>query len=190
MTTNEILTLIALLLGPVSAVLITLWIDGRRRDNDRRVDVLRRLIVSRHLPADPTFFTAINLVPVEFHNSPKVMLAFNEFIAAAQVRLDGVNDKAIVDNTSNKTTRLIFEISNALGFKLRETDIQTTAYASGAWERNVLLAQDSQQAMRDVASVLLLQTHIMSGKSIEELRSILATPIATDELAPSAKKVS
>src|SRR3546814_5318903 len=51
-TTSEILTLIAVIVGPIVAVVITLWVDGRRRDREQKIIVLRLLLATRHIPAD------------------------------------------------------------------------------------------------------------------------------------------
>ena len=170
MTTNEILTLVAVILGPISAVGITLWIDGRRRDREQKIIVLRLLLATRHLPADPGFLAAINLIPVEFNERPSVISAYNEFIEATRPKLDGVNNDAILSNSSTKLTRLIFEVSRSLGFKLRETDIQTSAYASDGWIKRDNLNQDSQQAMRDIANILWIQTRLLSGESWDQVQ--------------------
>ncbi|MGO9994125.1 MAG: DUF6680 family protein [Steroidobacteraceae bacterium] len=61
MKLNDWLTLIAIVLGPISAVCITLWIEHRRRLRERRLYVTRMLLMTRHLPADPQYNAAINL---------------------------------------------------------------------------------------------------------------------------------
>ena len=170
----ELLTLAGVMLGPIAAVIITLWVDGRRRDREQKVIVLRLLLATRHLPADPGFLTAINLIPVEFNNHPKVIAAYHEFIEATRPKLDGVNDQTILLNSGTKLTRLVFAVSQALGFKIRETDIQTTGYASEGWIKRDSLMQDSQQAMRDIANILWIQTRLMSGESLEQIQGAKA----------------
>lgn len=166
MSTNDWLTLLAIIFGPIVAVGITLWIEGRRRQREQRVIVFRHLIATRHMPADPGFLTAINLIPVEFNDESKVLAAYREFIDAVGRRLDGINDESILLNSRTKLIRLIYEVSNSLGFKLRETDLQTTAYASDGWIKRDALMQDSQQAMRDIARILALQTKILAAQQI------------------------
>jgi hypothetical protein len=70
---NDWLTLAAILLGPIVAVAITLWIEGRRRQRDTRMIVLRQLMATRHLPGDPMYSAAVNLIPVEFNDEAEVM---------------------------------------------------------------------------------------------------------------------
>ncbi|MBD3730363.1 MAG: hypothetical protein IE933_11725 [Sphingomonadales bacterium] len=183
MTTNEILTLLAIVAGPIIAVCITLWIDARRRKHEQRVIVLRHLIATRHLPADPGFLTAINLIPVEFNDRPAVIRAYNEFIMASKANLDGKNDEATLQNSATKLTRLIFEISRSLGFDLRETDIQTSAYASDGWVKRDLLAMNSQQAMCNIADILWMQTRLLRGESSVQIfgESVADAAIENDE---------
>ena len=189
MSTNEILTLIAVIVGPITAVAITLWVDGRRRDREQKVIVLRLLLATRHLPADPSFLAAINLIPVEFSEHRDVIKAYNEFIEATKPRLDGINDEAILRNSSTKLTRLVYEVSRSLGFKLRETDIQTSAYASDGWIRRDNLAQDSQQAMRDIANILWLQTRLLSGETWDQIQaSKNDAPPVESNIATTAKE--
>jgi regulator of protease activity HflC (stomatin/prohibitin superfamily) len=184
----EWLTLLAIVIGPLVAVGITLWIESRSRKHDQRVVVLRLLIATRHVPADPGFLAAINLIPIEFNDVPAVITAYNEFIVASGVKLDGHSDEQILQNTATKLTRLIFEISRSLGFKLRETDIQTTAYASDGWVKRDLLTMDSQRAMRDIANILWSQTRLMRGESPDQVFTDNPTVLVAEETGQKAKK--
>ena len=162
----EILTLLGIIIGPITAVLISLWIDGRRKARDQKLTILRMLIASRHLPADPAFFTAVNLVPIEFSESRKVLEAYKEFIVATNARVDGENNNEVNQNTNIKTVRLIYEVARDLGFPLRETDLQTEGYVSQGFGTRDGLLLDSQRAMRDVAIQLSIQTRLLAGASM------------------------
>lgn len=47
MTLNEMLTMVGVVLSPIVAVCITLWIEGRRRDREGKMVVVRALVVKR-----------------------------------------------------------------------------------------------------------------------------------------------
>ena len=179
MTLTETLTIIALAFGPIASVYIGLRLESKRRVREQRLIVLRMLLATRHLPGDPNFSTAINLVPVEFAKCPQILNAYNAFIEASRVKLDGKSDAEIPLNTSTKVVRLIYEISRQLGFDIRETDLLTMAYfSSGSSERDAILI-DSQKAMRDVASQLILQSRIIAGSPLSpEERKYLGLPDA------------
>ena len=164
----ELLTLIGIIVGPIAAVAISLWIDGRRKDREQKLTILRMLIATRHLPADPAFFTAVNLVPIEFSKSTNVMTAYKEFIEAVAVKIDDTNTQEVSSKTEVKTVRLIYEVARSLGFPLRETDLQTNAYVSRGYGTRDGLLLDSQQAMRDIAMILAVQTRILADQALSE----------------------
>src|SRR3546814_20696999 len=96
------------------------------------------------------------------------MQAYNEFIEATRQRADGVNDDVIQLNSSTKLTRLVFDVARSLRFKLRETDIQTSAYESDGWRIRANIAQNPQQAMRAMANILLLQPPLLADETVEQ----------------------
>jgi hypothetical protein len=162
---EAILTLAAIVLGPLAAVSITLWIEAFRKKKDAKLIVLRMLLSTRHLPSDPNYSIAIQLIPVEFNDDDKVLKAHTELLEAANVSLDGVKDERITKNTSIKLVRLIYQIGRSIGLKMRETDIETGNFGTqGFYYRDALL-KDSQKAMRDVADTLWLQTRMLGGES-------------------------
>ena len=179
MTTTEWITVAAIVIGPIIAVAITLWIEGRRKSHDAKLTTLRALLASRDFPSDPAYQVAIKLVPLEFNDCSSVLSAHREFLEAANVDTDGLSDakvKAITENTNIKLTRLLFEMAKACGLKIRETDIQTGAFGSrGFYYRDALL-QDSQKAMRDVANILWMQTRMLGGATFDQVTAPAQTP--------------
>ena len=157
----EWLTLAGILIGPIIAVVLTLGVEARRRSNDQKVQVLRMLLSTRHLPGDAAYSLAINLIPVEFNKSAAVMHAWNDYIGAVQFQPSPENMDRVLQNSSAKQTRLIYEIARSLGFNLAETDIQTSAYASEGWVKREALILDGHAAWREIADALKVQTSIM-----------------------------
>jgi hypothetical protein len=112
------------------------------------------------------------------------MDAYKDFLQAVSSRLDGTNDEIILRNSGTKTVRLIYEIARSLKFNIRETDLQTNAYASDGWVVRDRLQMDAQQASRDLVNVLLIQSRLMAGSQLSaEERAILRLP---EENKPSA----
>jgi hypothetical protein len=75
-TTNEIPTIIALITGPVMAVLITRYLDDERTYKSRRMDVFRTLMRTRRTTLHPDHLGALNLVEIEYANEPAVLNAW------------------------------------------------------------------------------------------------------------------
>ena len=172
MSATDWINIAAIVIGPIVAVAITLWIEGRRKSHDAKLTTLRLLLASRDFPSDPSYQVAIKLVPVEFNDCPAVLSAHREFLEAANVDTEGFSEdrvKAASERTAIKVTRLLFEMSKAAGLNIRETDIQTGGFGSRGFFYRDNLVQDSQRAMRDIANILWMQTRMLGGESFQQV---------------------
>lgn len=170
---------IAVVAGPVAAVLITLWHQDRKSKREQRLTILRHLLAFRVLPADVNYNHAINLIPMEFADKPSVIVAYKEFIVAANSQGQTVTDD-LAANTGLKLTRLIFEIAHSLGFKVRETDLQTDGYTSSGMVQRDLVFLDAHRAWRDIANLLFIQARQAADQPLtpEQLKFL---GVETDE---------
>ena len=166
MNAYEKLTLAAVFGGPIVAVAITLWIDARRKAREQKLVILKMLLATRHLVGDPMYSQAINLIPVEFAGRPRVLAAHKEYIDAVRVQPNPDNTEAILRRSLAKQSHLVFEIARSMGFNIAESDIQIEGYAADAWIRRDNLTLDSQQAMRDIATILALQTKLLGSGNL------------------------
>lgn len=163
MQMNDWLTLVALILGPVIAVGLTLWIEGERRRRESRLAVLRQLIATRHLPGDPMYSTAVNLIPVEFNDDRQVMEAYKAYQAA--VSQPPASEPEAIAVTSQKVavaqTKMIFAVMTAMKLRASEADLPIEAYAAkGMIERDNLWLNSLRGTVR-IAEALELQTKLM-----------------------------
>ena len=183
MTSAELINLAAILLGPIAAVLISVWLTNRRQRRDQKIIVLRMLLSTRHLASDPGFSVAINLVPIEFGDSKPVVAAYREFIEAVQNPATVTSNVPALQSAAAKSTKLIFEIARNLGFEIRESDIHHAGYAASGWiERdNILL--DSQRAMTRTANALWIQLRVLLGLELTDIekRAVGMLPPAEEE---------
>ena len=169
MDMKDWLTLIALVLGPVVAVGITLWIEGQRRRRESRLAVLRQLMATRHLPGDPMYSTAINLIPVEFNDDRQVMEAYKAYQAA--VSQPASTDPEAIAITNQKVavsqTKMIFAVMKAMKLRASEADLPVEAYAAkGMIERDNLWLNSLRGTVR-IADALELQVKLMLPSSGE-----------------------
>ena len=151
---NEWITLVGILIGPIVAVLITLWVDGRRRTREQQTQVMRMLLNSRHLPSDPTYTVAINSIPVEFNSSKRVMAAWHTYIDSVRYKASEENAAALYEDVRAKQTKLIYEMMRSLGYSLAETDIQNSAYAAGGFVDRDKVFMDAWRAWPRIADAL------------------------------------
>lgn len=165
MRLNEWLTLAAIILGPIIAVGITLWIEGRRRMRDSRMIVLRQLMATRHLPGDPLYSLAVNLIPVEFNDERSVMAAhkaYHEALRASAAAPDDQKRQAL-EFLVSRQTKMIYAIMQSLGLHASEADIPMEAYAAqGMVDRNALYLK-SLEGMVRIADALEAQTRMIAN---------------------------
>jgi len=158
---GEWVTLAGLVLSPVFAVILTLWVDGRRKQREQRIQVMRMLLTTRHLPGDAVYSVAINLIPIEFNNSRGVMAAWHSYIESVRYTPTPENQEEHQKIIFSRQTKLIFETMKTIGFKLSETDIQTSAYAADGFIKRDSILIASQLAMPDIANSMRRQTEIL-----------------------------
>jgi hypothetical protein len=159
----ELITIAAIIVGPVTAVMIQLLTESRRRKQEQQTQTMRMLVSTRHMPSDPAYSTAINMVPIDFNGNKKVMAAWNVYIETIMFQPTPENvtthDKKIV----TKQTKLIFEIMKSLGYNLPETDIETTPYAASGFIARDNLMLDGWRAWPRIAAALETQTQLIGG---------------------------
>ncbi|UVI39250.1 DUF6680 family protein [Qipengyuania spongiae] len=151
MELNDWLTLLAIVLGPIIAVVITLAFQKHREDRERKLVVVRMLMATRHLPGDPNYSTAINLIPVEFHGKPAVMEAFKEYKRATgqdrPLLPDG--NHRVNQEVATAQTKLISALLQTLGMSVSEADLAVQAYAAdGMVQRDLLFLRSLDAQIR------------------------------------------
>ena len=153
----EWLTLIGIVIGPICAVAITLFVEGARRRYESRIQLLRAILATRHLPSDPAYSTTVNLIPVAFNSSGKVMDAWRVYTDHVNALTIPEKQEEYLKRINVRQAELITAMMHALGLKYTQSQIQVGAYVSrGYVERDgVLLA--SQRAMPEIAKALKRQ---------------------------------
>lgn len=156
MTVEAWLTLTGIVLSPIVAVSITLWIEGRRRKRDSQMHVVRLLMATRHLPSDPSYSTAVNLIPVEFAAHPKVIAAHKEYHRAirreAPLTPEGHANANL--ELAQTQTKLISAVLSAVGMNVSEADLAAEAYAASGFIARDNLWLDSLRAQVRTAEAL------------------------------------
>jgi hypothetical protein len=160
---SELVSLIGIIIGPIVAVCITLIIEARRRKRDQQVQTMRMLVSTRHLPSDPAYTTAINMIPVDFNKNRRVMAAWKAYIDAVFHKPTSENIAKHKIDTEAKQTKLIFAIMRYLGYELAEIDIQTTPYAAGGMIDRDNLMLRGWEAWPRIADALEAQTNIYTN---------------------------
>lgn len=158
------------LIVPILAVLTTLFYQDFQQGRERRMQLLRMLMSTRHIPADPAFNAAINLIPVEFNKVRPVMDAWRAYRDQVRFRPLPENSSTNDEQMKVKQTKLVTAIMDKLGIEYSEAEFQSDAYISDGfllrdniYIDSLLASRAAANAMAEVAEALKEQVAMMRG---------------------------
>jgi hypothetical protein len=142
----EVLTLVALLLGPILAIWVTREVDKRRERHSKRIEIFKILMRTRSTRLHPDHVGALNLVEIEFYKEQKVQLALEKYF-------QHLNDRAAIaagtwnQNYDHLFTKLLSAIASSLGYQIEQLQILTGGYAPQGWEAAEKRGMDLQDKL-------------------------------------------
>ena len=90
MSCNEIVSISAIILGPILAVQIEKYLERRRENKNRRLSIFKTLMATRGTVLSWTHVEALNRIDLEFSNNKK----FEKVITTWQEYFDNLSQKA------------------------------------------------------------------------------------------------
>lgn len=129
----SVVTIVAIVLGPVIALDLQRRLDRDREVKIRKLWVFKMLMTYRATPLSPNFVQALNLIDIEFDaNTEKEKAVRN----AWKVLLDHFGDlgqstpatSTSVEKTATLTTNLLLAMGKSLGYDFDEVQIKKGAY--------------------------------------------------------------
>jgi hypothetical protein len=153
---------LATIVGPVAAVLITRWNDQRREQRNRLLHIYRVLMATRRMNISEDHVGAINLVEVEFHGVQSVIDAWSNYLTHLNATSPGANasveqQKQWNERRAELLAILISKVAKHLGLSKGEIEILHGGYAPQAWaDRDNRLArmQDYLVRLADAQAVV------------------------------------
>ena len=114
MTINDFLTLAALIIIPIVAVVIAQWLQNRSEKRKDKMQIFKTLMTSRIYGWTPDSVNALNIIDIVFSDDKKVRAAWKD-----------LNDKYRVTNPDqqhlkkieNAQYKLLEAMANSLGYK-------------------------------------------------------------------------
>ena len=149
----DIVTIIALILGPSVAVWIAQRMVDRRAKHERRMNVFRALMSTRSNTLSFDHVSALNLVEIEFHSNSKVVDKWKAYFDGLaeyprlenEKILEGLSDaeitrrqenydKRVRESRSKLLTELLYEMAQVLGYeKIKVLEILEGSYIPQGW---------------------------------------------------------
>jgi len=139
MDLKEFLPIVAIITGPLSAVLITLWWQRRKERRDAKLRLFTTLMAHRRaFPPTAEWVAALNLIDVIFHDQRRVVALWHEFFHL-------LHNPSMLPEQGHKYLEMLSAMATSLGFrKLQQVDIDK--YYSPQVHQDQLVAQAELQA--------------------------------------------
>src|SRR5262249_40368838 len=118
-TVIEVVTVIALVAGPVIAVLITLWYQRRTQKRAAKEGLFMTLMAHRKsFPPAPDWTNALNVIDIVYADSPTIIKHWHSLY-------DTLNDVPVnMQRYNHQYIELLSAMATALGYRsIQQTDI-------------------------------------------------------------------
>jgi hypothetical protein len=140
----ETINVIAILLSPIIAVLITLWYQSYKEKRDAKFRLFLTLMAHRkENPLTIEHVNSLNLIDVVFANHPKVLQLWHEYYNLLNTR------PANVVAWENKHVELLSEMATELRYgKLKQTDILKFYTPQSHTDQLVMNAEMQKELLR------------------------------------------
>lgn len=136
-------------LGPMIAVLITFWREGRQSLRTRRLWVFRTLMSTRRLAIATDHVYALNLVEVDFYNCKPVQEQWVSY--KNHLFSSGPEDVTWNETKERLLANLLFEMAKALNFSIPAMDIFKGGYAPKGWEHRYSRQTEAMEFIYDLS---------------------------------------
>lgn len=116
----SIINIIAIVVSPILALLITNWLQDKKTKRNEKLWILKTLMIQRASQKNIDYVNALNLIDIVFVDSPKVLETYKKLYKeyATSLDLTNENNRALfVENTKRAETKLLETIINDIGYK-------------------------------------------------------------------------
>lgn len=127
----DVLTILAIFIGPIIAVQITRWIDSRKENRSRRLAIYRTLMATRAVGLSQEHIQALNMIDVEFSKKSDNDRSIR---TAWKVYLDHLNDRTMPSaewgiRRVDRLVSLLSAMGRSLGYDFDEVHIKNGVYS-------------------------------------------------------------
>lgn len=172
------LRIVPIILGPVTAVCITLWYQSRKEKREAKLKLFLTLMAHRNLESiSQERVDALNTISVVFHDNPKVVALWYEYYEYV-CQVPQVNWQMALP----VYIRMLSAMAAVLGYqRLEQMDITKFYAPQGMADHANIQAQLQGELLRVLTNTARIET-------IPKTDSAIVTPLPTNSITPKSKK--
>lgn len=170
----------ATFIGPVSAVLITLWYQKYSLSQQTRMELFSILMRNRRNNLSTEYVAGLNMVPVHFHGKPKVLEKYSALMETLSDLSwkDPARVSDLIDRANTDLAYLLSEMSKVVKTPVDQIQILRGAYSPQGWQDDADRARNIQHRLLDVLEhrrPLPIVAHILPTASQPQIESAAST---------------
>ncbi len=150
----NILTIVAVIVGPIAAVQIEKWLNRNRANQERKVSIFKTLMATRGTVLSYKHVEALNRIDLEFSDSKKyekVINAWKEYFDNLSQKVDENNLTVWSTRNEELLSNLLYEMGQSLGFKFDKVLIKRNIYSPIA---HGTIDQENQLIRKGIIEIL------------------------------------
>jgi hypothetical protein len=139
------LTIAAIIIGPLTALLIQKSIENRRAKEERKITIFRNLMANRASRLSAAYVQALNGIETEFYGETKVIDAWRSQVDHLYTPHDAAGDPNLTRWTERQTellTDLLSAMAESLGYHFDKVTLKRNAYYPTGW--NTIETENTQ----------------------------------------------
>ncbi len=164
MTISDGLVILAILMAPLLAIQVQKFIERRKEEKTRKMQVFRALMATRATPLYPQHVEALNMVDIEFFGNKKITeswkLLLDNFVNYPKDTKDQdykVKLDACTEKSQDLLADLLYEMAKSLNYTFDKVHLKRGAYIPKGHVDYIL---DQEFIRRAFVGVLLGQVPI------------------------------
>ena len=155
----EIVNLIAVLLSPVIAVLVSIYIQDRAEKRKSKTYIFNTLIMYRNRAPNEELVRALNMIDVVFLKNKTIRTLWKEYFS--MLSNDGLSNPVGWTQREHKNLEMLTEIAKVLGYskKLTSLDIERVYFPIGLkdqLESNAEISNELKRLLKESKAISLI----------------------------------
>ena len=167
----SIITILAIIVGPILAVQVETYLGRKREERERRLQVFRTLMITRKIPLSGFRIDALNSIDIYFDRDEEVSKKWREYLDSLnnpnKEKISEDEANSLKDKADEKFIDMLEVMAKAVGYKkFDKTYIKNTIYLP---EEYFGYLENKIKDDKQISSFLLLLSNL-SNKITEQIK--------------------
>ncbi len=165
----QIVSIAAIIISPVVAVLISMWAQNRNEKRNKQFGIFNILMSQRQEKANESIVGALNMIDVAFHDSDKVRALWHDYYYD-MLGKEGHNKPTDWSHKNRLKLEMLTEIAKVLGYGEAITHLDVDrVYSPTALDRRAERQEEiEKELLRILKSVESIEVKLKSEKNEEQ----------------------